>query len=171
MDEIQSLSDAQLRDELIKRGVTNLGPVCGTSRGVYEKKLFKLRTESLSQSATAKGKVSFLSYLYVYFFQKVTASTPAKTLTLTRSTRKTGKKANKSESEGRLKVTICFSTCIVFTRYCDVAYLTNYEISLDGSDDEIQVVAPKATPKNVAPSKPVTSTPTKERSPSPPASR
>ena len=56
MDEIQAMSDAQLRAELVKQGA-NVGPVTGTTRGVFEKKLFKLRQSAPAAPLTPKAKV------------------------------------------------------------------------------------------------------------------
>ncbi|KAJ1355200.1 hypothetical protein KIN20_012512 [Parelaphostrongylus tenuis] len=48
MKDIASLSDSELRDELIKYNVS-VGPVTGTTRSLYEKKLFKLIKEGASK--------------------------------------------------------------------------------------------------------------------------
>ena len=41
MDDIVTLSDSELRKELLAHGV-NVGPVTPTTRGVYQKKLSKI---------------------------------------------------------------------------------------------------------------------------------
>ena len=102
MEAIQALSDAQLRDELIKHGMKNLGPVMGTSRGIYEKKLFKLKQGAVSDKT--KTKVRILSLLSNYVQAEPTpapASTSKTVKSTSRATRSTKKVVQKSESEGK----------------------------------------------------------------------
>lgn len=54
--EVSALSDAELRGELQSLGM-NIGPVTGTTRTIYEKKLLKLRQGG--GAAPAPKKVLF----------------------------------------------------------------------------------------------------------------
>lgn len=54
--------------------------------------------------------------------------------------------------------------------YAYVAQHANCEIVIEGSDDEIEIISPKQNSTPTA-RKPVSSTPTRERTPSPPASK
>uniref|UniRef100_A0A0K0DJJ0 LEM domain-containing protein n=1 Tax=Angiostrongylus cantonensis TaxID=6313 RepID=A0A0K0DJJ0_ANGCA len=67
MKDIASLSDSELRDELVKYNVS-VGPILGTTRSLYEKKLFKLIKEGSSKADSThpqkeKQYASFISFL------------------------------------------------------------------------------------------------------------
>ncbi|VDM51699.1 unnamed protein product [Angiostrongylus costaricensis] len=59
MKDIASLSDSELRDELVKYNVS-VGPILGTTRSLYEKKLFKLIKEGSSKERLDLGSRGLL---------------------------------------------------------------------------------------------------------------
>ncbi|KAL6737873.1 hypothetical protein Aduo_011480 [Ancylostoma duodenale] len=95
MKDVTLLSDKELRDELMKYNV-NVGPVSGTSRSLYEKKLMKLLKQGPPKTAVVapvKAKASPPP-------KRPISKSPSRTASATRSSTLTSRrKLNRSESE------------------------------------------------------------------------
>uniref|UniRef100_A0A1I7XL03 LEM domain-containing protein n=1 Tax=Heterorhabditis bacteriophora TaxID=37862 RepID=A0A1I7XL03_HETBA len=169
MKEIEALSDTELRDEL-RTYSTNFGPITGTTRSVYEKKLAKLRKEGSKitvQTAPAKRTTSKSpARAPVAHF-----SSPIKSQKQISSRRK----ATRSESEGSSY--ICIDNiqrikkfprfCVFLNKYFKLLlYITSiHQLFLDESDSELSHVNAYTAPVKT---KPISSTPEREYNPSNP---
>ncbi|VDK54365.1 unnamed protein product [Cylicostephanus goldi] len=94
MKDVSLLTDLELRDELTKYNV-DVGPVSGTTRSLYEKKLVKLRKQGLPNlSSTSQPKDPKVASIP----KRPLSKSPSRTSS-TRSSTLNRRKVNRSESE------------------------------------------------------------------------